>query len=649
MLYLFNVPQWTTTMPPVALTCLTGFFENRNIPVKQIDLNIKLYNYLFSEEFSHELYNYIGENQKKLLNNTYIDYHKYILTNIQNAVENIRNKKISLDKCKLDWANNLINEYLKIANQYLAPISITLNSMKFGIEDLNEYTKIAEKIEYTKYFKIINIYEKIINDIDIKSNSMIGFSINNFSQLINSIIISKILKKNIKAHYFIGGAYLNANVDTLIKSDIIFKIFDSLCLYDGEHAIENLYEHIYKGKKIRYKNIIFKENIKIYPKEQYFVEDVKQLPPPSYTGLNFEEYLSPIKIISIPISRGCYGSCTFCSYNNLVSSKWREQSIEQIVEEIRQCMVKYKSEYFFFSVATLSPKMAKELSQALIEQKLKIYWASGIRMEKNFNEEVIGLMARSGCVRLDIGLESADQIVLNDMNKKVYVEEFYNIIFNMKKNGILPYLYVIKNFPTEKLKQWEKTINFLNRVKDKILGFSCYEFFLSPNTKIYEEPEKFDIYIEEYEDRSKELVNSIKKFESKISLQEKRNKNYLLNKFYEDNKDKYIKYGSAYIKKDVPLNFPSQMLYITNNKDEKKYDSCKKYRLNAENIILLDKSNGKIELLVLDTLKKVIITEILYNMIKNEGIEILLYMIKKNKNKKLIKIYNMLKEEFIIK
>lgn len=585
MLYLINVPQWTTAMPPVALTCLAGYFEKQNILYQQIDINIKLYNYIFKAEYFDEISNELIPNMRNLLNGRQIDYNQYLALNIEYALDILKNKEKILDKKKLGWSNKIISDYLNMINQYITPVKITLNSMSFGIDNINTYTELINFIiQSSNYNHLIELYIKILSSINFEENALIGFSINNISQLLNAIIITRILKEKLSGYFFVGGSYISANLSSLIKCDLLFEIFDNICVYDGEHAISNLYNYLFKKEKIIYKNNIFKEKRYIYNKSEYYIEDINELPPPSYKGIDFSEYLSPIKIISLPISRGCYGSCTFCSYNYLASSKWREQSISKIIDSIRISIHKYHSNFFFFSVATLSPRMAKELSEHLIKEKIKIYWASGIRMETAFSEEIIEVMAKAGCVRLDIGIESACQEVLNSMNKRVDVSQFKTIINNMHRNGILPYLYIIKNFPTESFQSWKKTMFFLEEVSDKILGFSCYDFFLSPNTNIYFFPNRYGVEIKYSDNLEEDVIEKIEDFTCKfISENDKKDKDILLENYYKKNNKKFIHYGNAYIEREMPLTFPNQMLYITQKQK-------KEYKINENTVYILDKS-----------------------------------------------------------
>lgn len=622
MLYLVNVPQWTTTMPPVALTCLSGYFENQNIEYNQIDINIKLYNYVFRYDFFKKVSKYISKDIRYLLDGTEIDYNEYLALNIEQALMILRDKNKILDREKLEWSNKIINDYLNMINQYFTPVKISLNSMTFGLDGIITYSEIIDNILNSDQYKNLDaVYREILTDIEFKPKALVGFSINNLSQLINAIFISRIMRERVKGHFFLGGSYISANQATLTKCDRVFELFDSICLYDGEHAIQNLYNYFFYGEQLKYKNIMFKDNRRVYAKTEYYIENIEELPVPSYKGINFEEYLSPVKIISLPVSRGCYGNCSFCSYNHLASSKWREQSVEQIIESIKICKERYGSCYFFFSVATLSPRMAKELSKRLISEKIKIYWASGIRMEAAFDEEVISLMSKAGCIRLDIGIESASQEVLNAMNKRVKNIYFRDIIYNMYKNGILPYLYIIKNFPTENMDDWKETVKFLQEVKNEILGFSCYDFFLSPNTKVFIEPQKYGVEIEK-EVEDKDVVDIVKAFRTKfISEHERENKEVLLNEYYKRNNEKFIHYGNAYIDRKMPLTFPNQMLYITQKADEEvsyKVEKKRVYYINKRNVIMLESNQAVLKLFSLKTCHSLVISLKLYEILEKE-------------------------------
>lgn len=82
----------------------------------------------------------------------------------------------------------------------------------------------------------------------------------------------------------------------------------------------------------------------------------------------------------------------------------------------------------------LNKKIAKEFLEALIARDLKVRWKAFVRFifmpvgvnstraDSVQDEEVAELMAKSGCTYVMIGVESAHQQVLDNMNKVCKVE-----------------------------------------------------------------------------------------------------------------------------------------------------------------------------------------------------------------------------------
>jgi len=123
-----------------------------------------------------------------------------------------------------------------------------------------------------------------------------------------------------------------------------------------------------------------------------------------------KKYL-PVSLVEI--GRGCHHNCAFCSIQAYYRGTYIHRDIPEIIAEIKSC--KHKM-FFFVDDSIFSDwKFSQELF--LEVKKLDITWTTQVTLDIARDEEMIRLMAESGCVMILIGFESIDSANLRQMNK----------------------------------------------------------------------------------------------------------------------------------------------------------------------------------------------------------------------------------------
>jgi anaerobic magnesium-protoporphyrin IX monomethyl ester cyclase len=136
-------------------------------------------------------------------------------------------------------------------------------------------------------------------------------------------------------------------------------------------------------------------------------------------------------------SRGCINQCSFCTWIRAFQGgpSYRSRSTKNIIEElwyIKNNLSEVKQ--IFFQDDTLPQKHAIELSQAIIDENLKICWGGYSRAEQSL--ETLQLMRESGCETLHIGYESINDKTLSLINKGLTFEQIQTFTQNINKSGI---------------------------------------------------------------------------------------------------------------------------------------------------------------------------------------------------------------------
>lgn len=183
--------------------------------------------------------------------------------------------------------------------------------------------------------------------------------------------------------------------------------------------------------------------------------------------LNIENYhVSSIRhsYVDIFISRMCYwGKCSFCLWpvTILEGGGYVTRDINDALDEIEWAWKNIDIREIFIQDDTISPKVAKELSEGLIKRGLKISWACYARGDLALTQEIIDLMVKSGCRVVHIGYESGNNEILKRMCKGVTVESLREVTRRFNKAGISVHGDFMVGNEGENRKTIQQTFDFI--------------------------------------------------------------------------------------------------------------------------------------------------------------------------------------------
>ncbi|MCD6309555.1 MAG: radical SAM protein [Candidatus Eremiobacteraeota bacterium] len=137
-------------------------------------------------------------------------------------------------------------------------------------------------------------------------------------------------------------------------------------------------------------------------------------------------------------TRGCSHSCSFCCLRQVYGPKFRKKPVENIVREIK--IVKELLPDPFISFADenmlIDFSYSRELARALIP--LGIRWECYCDNSVYKDQELLSLLAKSGCEELIIGFESVNPDSLEEACKwkREQGEEYLKAIRTIQEHGI---------------------------------------------------------------------------------------------------------------------------------------------------------------------------------------------------------------------
>lgn len=130
---------------------------------------------------------------------------------------------------------------------------------------------------------------------------------------------------------------------------------------------------------------------------------------PNYVMPRFELLRGrPYNRLTVQTSRGCPLNCEFCAASLRITASFQQKPVARVLAEIRAAMA--VSEQPFFELADdntfVNRRWGKELLRAL--RPLGLRWFTETDISVADDEELLELLADSGCAQILVGLESPD-------------------------------------------------------------------------------------------------------------------------------------------------------------------------------------------------------------------------------------------------
>jgi radical SAM superfamily enzyme YgiQ (UPF0313 family) len=198
----------------------------------------------------------------------------------------------------------------------------------------------------------------------------------------------------------------------------------------------------------------------------------------------------------LTVARGCYWKkCTFCDVTLDYIARYETATADLTVDRIEALVRETGQTGFHFVDEAAPPAALGAIAETLIARHVGITWWGNIRFEKSFTPELVGRLARSGCIAISGGLEVASDRLLTLMKKGVTVAQVARVARAFSDAGILVHAYLMYGFPTE---TEQETIDSLERVR-QLFAAGCiqsafwHRFAATAHSPIGQRPELYGI------------------------------------------------------------------------------------------------------------------------------------------------------------
>jgi radical SAM superfamily enzyme YgiQ (UPF0313 family) len=209
--------------------------------------------------------------------------------------------------------------------------------------------------------------------------------------------------------------------------------------------------------------------------------DELTLPDPEILSVS----MAKNKQLWIPVQtrRGCPLKCSYCSTPVIEGTIIRKRSPEIVTDWIEKWVEAGCRKFFFVdNTFNLPPAYAKKICRSIMKRNLDIGW-SCILYPKNVDEDLIELMATSGCRHVSLGFESGSDQILKNLNKRFLTDDVQTISnllahYNIERMGFL-----LLGTPGETKKTVEESLAFIDSLQLDALKITA-GVRIYPNTQL---------------------------------------------------------------------------------------------------------------------------------------------------------------------
>jgi len=319
------------------------------------------------------------------------------------------------------------------------------------------------------------------------------------------ITARKIKEINRNTFVIAGGVHVTTNYKMVMKNaDVDYAVRG-----EGEYVLPALLKYLMGQGNLPAEGLAYRRDGKEIVQKRAIVEDISKLPWPAYDLVDLRAYLvkktrpAPTNppaypsLMMVP-TRGCPFGCSFCQVDEISGKKVRARDPEDVVDELIFLKKKYgiRSIVFFTDNLLMGEKdFARKLFKRMIEKKLGLKWIMPGTALFLLTDEMLDLMKASGCVGLNIAIESGNERVLREIvNKPIKdLSKVPEIIKKIKDRGMYCLANFIIGLPGETWDEIRDTIRYAENC-----GAEYVKIFVAVplyGTRLYEMAKKMNAIV----------------------------------------------------------------------------------------------------------------------------------------------------------
>ena len=293
-----------------------------------------------------------------------------------------------------------------------------------------------------------------------------------------------------------GGVHVTTKYDYAMHNPNL----DYAVRGEGEYTLRSLLQFLSKQGELPRKGLVYRNDGDVVVQDVARVKNLTKLPLPDYSLIDLRPYLekgarfgpnrpAEFPAYKIVTTRGCPCGCSFCQVELISGRTVRARDPKDIVKELRWMRDAYGIRAVVFEDDNLlmadGGRFARELFKLMIEEKLNLKWTAIAFAIFLLTDELLDLMVDSGCIGINVAIESGNERVLHEIVEKrmVKLDKVPEQIGKITQRGMYCIANFIIGFPGETWDEIRETIAFAeNCSADYVKFFIAVPLY---GTKLY--------------------------------------------------------------------------------------------------------------------------------------------------------------------
>jgi len=270
-----------------------------------------------------------------------------------------------------------------------------------------------------------------------------------------------------------GGVHVTTMPDHVMET---CEAIDYCVIGEGEHVLRELIRYLQGTDALPKSGLAYRSGNVIIQK-QAIVDNLSELPWPAYDLVDFSAYIQKPQrgftsnqppaypYVRMVTTRGCPFGCTFCQVETIAGRRVRTRDPVDVVNELEFLKERYGIRSIVFDEDNIllgENDYARRLFREMSDRKLNLPWIASAFALFLITDDLLALMKESGCVGINVAIESGNERVLKEIIHKPIknLQAIPDIIARVQAQGIYCIANFIVGFPGETWNEIRETIAF---------------------------------------------------------------------------------------------------------------------------------------------------------------------------------------------